>query len=140
VTFGKFLVCRELRSAAALLVVLAVAGCGPRLAPVHGKAMLANGRPAAGSQVVFEGEVDGKPVTARGDVRDDGSFEMSTYAPGDGVPPGKYRVQVNPPPMVSAEAPVALPFSSKYVNFQTSGLTFEVKPGQSNELNLKLEK
>lgn len=139
-TFGKLMVCRELRLAAALLVALTVAGCGPRLVPVHGKAMLANGRPAAGSQVVFEGEVEGKPVTARGDVREDGSFEMGTYAPGDGVPPGKYRVQVNPPPMASAEAAMVLPFSSKYLSFHTSGLEFEVKPGQSNEINVKLEK
>lgn len=126
--------------AVGLFVALAAVGCGPRLVPVHGKAVLASGRPAAGSQVVFEGEVDGKPISARGDVREDGSFEMGTYAPGDGVPPGTYRVQINPPPMVSAEAPLVLPFSSKYVSFHTSGIQFEVKRGQSNELNLKLEK
>lgn len=125
---------------AAGLMVLVLPGCGPRLETVRGKAVLANGQPATGSQVVFEGEFEGKPITARGDVREDGTFEMSTYAPGDGVPPGKYRVQVNPPPVVNADAPASIPFSSKYLNFQTSGLEFEVKSGQTNELSLRLER
>ena len=108
--------------------------------PVRGTVKLADGKPAAGSQVVFEGGPEGKKVSARGDVRDDGSFELSTFRPGDGVPPGKYQVQVNPPPMVNAEAAYVSPFNAKYGNFQTSGLEFEVKAGQRNEFPIQVTK
>lgn len=116
------------------------AGCGARLQPVRGKVTLADGKPAAGSQVVFEGEQEGKKVSARGDVQEDGSYSLSTFNPGDGALPGKYRVQVNPPPMVNAEGPYILPFNAKYSNFQTSGLEFEVKAGQKNEFPIQVTK
>jgi hypothetical protein len=123
-----------------LWFVLNLAGCGPSLTPVRGKVMLADGKPAAGSQVVFESDQDGKKISARGDVRDDGSFELSTFKPRDGVPPGKYKVQVNPPPMVNAEGPYTSPFNAKYSSFQTSGLEFEVKSGAKNEFPIQVTK
>src|SRR5256885_5200130 len=115
-------------------------GCGPSLQPVRGKVSLPDGKPAAGSQVVFESEQEGKKVSARGDVREDGSYELSTFKPGDGVPPGKYKVQVNPPPMINAEGPYTSPFHAKYSNFQTSGLEFEVQRGQRNEFPIQVTK
>jgi hypothetical protein len=90
---------------------------------------LPDGKPAVDCQVVFEGPEGGKAISARGDVQADGSFQLSTSQPGDGVPLGKYRVQINPPPLLNAEAPIALPFSAKYGDFSTSGLEFEVKAG-----------
>src|SRR5437870_2625984 len=104
--------------------IASLAGCGPAMHPVQGQVTLADGKPAAGSQVVFEREDEGKPITARGDVQADGGYILSTNKPGDGVPAGKYRVQVNPPPMVNAEAPPPSPFNVKYSNFNTSGLEF----------------
>src|SRR5262245_36789853 len=83
------------RPPAALLLLL-VAGCSSRLAEVHGTVTLADGSPLTRGQIVFEGEIDGAPVSARGEVKPDGSYRMSTYRPGDGVPPGKYRVLINP--------------------------------------------
>jgi hypothetical protein len=118
----------------------AVTGCGPRLQPVRGKVSLADGKPAAGSQVVFEGEQEGAKISPRGDVQEDGSYSLSTFKPGDGVPPGKYRVRVNPPPMVNAEGPYISPFNAKYNDFQNSGLEFEVKAGQKNEFPIQLTK
>ncbi len=123
-----------------IAVIGCFSGCGGGLAPVSGTVKLADGKPAAGSQVVFEGGPEGKKVSARGDVREDGSFELSTFKPGDGVPPGKYKVQVNPPPMVNAEAAYVSPFNSKYSNFETSGLEFEVKSGQRNEFPIQVTK
>jgi len=117
-----------------------IAGCGGGLQPVRGTVTLADGKPAAGSQVVLEGGPEGKKIAARGDVREDGSFELSTFKPGDGVPPGKYKVRVNPPPMVNAEAAYISPFNTKYSNFETSGLEFEVKSGQRNEFPIQVTK
>lgn len=122
------------------LALFGIAGCGPGLQPVRGKVMLGDGKPAAGSQVVFESEQQGKKVSARGDVGSDGSFELSTFKPGDGVPPGKYKVQVNPPPMVNAEGPYIVPFNAKFSNFTTSGLEFEVKRGEKNEFPIQVTK
>jgi hypothetical protein len=107
---------------------------------VRGKVTLPDGKPAAGSQVVFESEQEGKKISARGDVRDDGSYDLSTFKPGDGVPPGKYKVQVNPPPMVNAEGPYTLPFHAKYSSFQSSGLEFEVKSSAKNEFLIQVTK
>ena len=123
-----------------VLVIWCFTGCKPGLQPVRGKVTLANGKPAAGSQVVFESEQEGKKMSARGDVREDGSYELSTFKPGDGVPPGKYKVQVNPPAMVNAEAAYVSPFNAKYSSFQTSGLEFEVKAGQKNEFPIQVTK
>ena len=81
-------------------------GCGgPRLYPVHGKVTWENGdeaRELAGGMVICESVVG--QVGARGDIEQDGSFQLSTYKPGDGVLPGKHRVAVveysprEPPP------------------------------------------
>jgi hypothetical protein len=116
------------------------AGCGSGMQPVRGKVTLPDGKPAAGSQVVFESDKEGKKISARGDVLEDGTFVMSTVNPGDGVPPGKYKVQVNPPPMVNAEGPYTSPFNAKYSNFNTSGLEFEVKSGVRNEFPIQVAK
>jgi len=121
-----------------LLVLFA--GCGSGMQPVRGKVTLPDGKPAAGSQVVFESEQEGKKISARGDVQGDGTFELSTFKPGDGVPPGKYKVQVNPPPMVNAEGPYISPFNAKYSNFNTSGLEFEVKRGATNDFPIQVTK
>ncbi len=123
-----------------IVLIWCLTGCGAGLQPVRGTVKLADGKPAAGSQVVFEGGPEGKKVSARGDVREDGSFELSTYKPGDGVPTGKYKVQVNPPPMVNAEAAYVSPFNVKYSNFETSGLEFEVKSGQRNDFPIQVTK
>lgn len=129
----------RIRSTAFMLLIVGLAGCGGGLQPVRGKVTLADGRPAANSQVVFEGPAGGKAVSARGDVQADGSFELSTLQPGDGVPIGKYRVQVNPPPLVDAEARNAAPFNAKFSDFSTSGLEFEVKAG-GNDFSIQLTK
>jgi hypothetical protein len=121
------------------LTALAFVGCGSGLQPVRGKVMLPDGKPAANSQVVFEGPTGGKAISARGDVQVDGSFELSTVQPGDGVPVGKYRVQVNPPAVVDAEAAQRAPFHPKFSDFSTSGLEFEVKSG-GNDFPIQLTK
>ena len=128
------------RALATLLLSAMIAGCGPSLQPVRGKVTLPDGKPAAGSQVVFESAQKENKISARGDVREDGSYELSTFKPGDGVPPGKYKVQVNPPPMVNAEAAYVSPFNAKYSNYQTSGLEFEVRSGQRNEFPIQVTK
>jgi hypothetical protein len=116
--------------------LLLVVGCGghesaARLYPVRGTVTLEDGSPLTRGMVVFEAQAGGAAVTARGVVKADGSYELSTRQTGDGVPPGKYRVQINPMDHRS-EVPDEeknLPYDIKYTKFETSGLEYEVKPG-----------
>ena len=119
---------------------LVLTGCGGGLKPVHGKVTLPDGQPAAGSLVVFESEGEGNALTARGEVQADGSYRLGTLQPGDGVPPGKYRVLIAPPAAANAEAPTRPPFPAKYSDFQTSGLEYQVTTDKDNEFQIQLVK
>jgi hypothetical protein len=121
------------------LALLLAAGCGPRLCRVHGKVTLEDGTPVTKGLVVFEA-VGGQPVSARGEIQADGSYQLSTHRPGDGVPPGRYRVLINPMDLSAVpDEQKQLVFDIKYLKLETSGLEYEVKPG-SNEYAITLSK
>jgi hypothetical protein len=118
--------------------MLGIAGCGGKLYPVHGTVTLEDGTPLKKGMVIFEGTIEGKTVMARGALQADGSYQLSTNKPEDGVPPGRYRVLINP--MDLSEVPDEkknLPFDIKYLKFDTSGLEYEVKAG-ANEIPIQL--
>ena len=120
------------------VLALGVAGCGQRLYPVHGSVVLDDGTPVTKGMVIFERVEGGEPVTAQGAIEPDGTYQLGTTKPGDGVPPGKYRVLINP--IDTSDAPdeqKVLPFDIKYLKFETSGLELEVKSG-STEFPIKV--
>jgi len=118
-----------------VLVVLLVWGCGPRQYPVKGTVTFTDGTPVkVGGTVVFETTVNDRPVMARGAIKPDGSFELSTQVPGDGAFPGKYRVKLVPAePDVDAKGPREPGFDKKYSSFESSGLEIEVE-AKPNEI------
>ena len=85
-----------------------LSGCGGEamemqlVFPTSGK-LTSDGAPAEGAIVILhptdpQAELAVKP---RGKVRGDGMFELTTFATGDGAPPGEYLVTVywpEPPP------------------------------------------
>ncbi len=93
-------ICRTpLRNLVLCLCVTCLAGChrGPDVAQVSGKVLYKDGSvPKGGVRVVrFEPAADsptGIRKGATGDIQADGSFEMMTRKPGDGVYFGKYNV------------------------------------------------
>jgi hypothetical protein len=108
-----------------LPIVLLAAGCGSHLHPVRGKVTYPDGTPLDGGWVVFEKTEDGATHSADGPVQSDGTFELRTARPGDGVPAGKYRVLVKAKELPLNEAqkrktPPAI--HPKYERFDTSGL------------------
>jgi hypothetical protein len=106
--------------------------------PVRGTVTLEDGTPLAKGLVIFERFDGGPALTARGDIGPDGRYELSTEKTGDGVPPGKYRVSINP--LDTSDTPdeqKVLPFDVKYLNLKTSGLEYEVKAGV-NEFPIRL--
>jgi hypothetical protein len=127
-------------TALAVSLTLSVVGCGSGKYPVRGTVTLEDGTPLSKGLVIFERVEGGPPVTARGDIKPDGRYELSTERPGDGALPGRYKVAINPldPSDVPDERKV-LPFDVKYLSHRTSGLTCEVKPGV-NEHPIKLSR
>jgi hypothetical protein len=134
--------CRQtLVALLAALPLAGIAGCGPSKYPVNGKIVWSDGTPAKeleGGLVIFE--FTQAPMCARGVIKEDGSFVLTTERPEDGVIPGPYRVlvsQLRPDETIRPRPP--LPMDTRFEAFQTSGLTFTVQPGQ-NEPVLKVER
>lgn len=78
---------------AAAIIVAGVAGCGPKglpVAPVEGK-VLYQGKPLEFGSVIFQPKA-GPP--ARGTIRPDGTFRLTTYREGDGAILGSHQVRV----------------------------------------------
>jgi hypothetical protein len=127
-------------TALAVGLTLSFGGCGSGKYPVRGTVTLEDGSPLTRGLVIFERVDGGPPVTARGNVQADGRYELSTERPGDGAPPGRYKVAINP--LDTSDVPdehKALPFDVKYLNLSTSGLECEVQAGV-NEYRIKLSR
>jgi hypothetical protein len=73
-------------------------GCGsgsvvpPTLIPVKGKVTY-KGQPVTKGVVRFEPDGFGRMAT--GQIQSDGTFELTTLKPGDGVVPGEHRVTIS---------------------------------------------
>jgi hypothetical protein len=128
-----------MRRACVIALALApLAGCAEPRYPARGTVALDDGTRVIKGVVVFERLEGGSAVTARGEIKPDGGFELTTDKPGDGVPAGRYRVLINPLDLSDVpDEEKPLPYDAKYLKFQTSGLTAEVKAGP-NEVPLKL--
>jgi hypothetical protein len=130
----------RLSLAGAGLLLLGATGCGSSLVAVHGKVTYPDGKPLTAGLVVFESQGQEKAITARGEVRGDGTFELGTYQPGDGAPPGKYRALVTPKYDPNAVDRPARPpaFDERYSSFATSGLEFEVTASGPNAFSIQV--
>jgi hypothetical protein len=113
-------------------LLLAAAGCGQRHYPVGGKVTFEDGTPLTEGMVVFETGQGEKKITARGAIQADGSYQLSTHKPGDGVPPGAYRALIAPPSPKDPENPEKSPFDERFTDFKTSGLEFTVQAGPND--------
>jgi hypothetical protein len=119
-----------------LLLVLAT-GCGSGRYPVSGRVTYEDGTPVPGGTVIGEATIDGKTVGVQGNIEKDGTFRWGTDRAGDGALPGLYRVAVMPVALSDAELGEGKQpaVDSKFTQYKTSGLTFEVKR-EKNTLNI----
>lgn len=116
--------------------LLGLAGCSETqlpVFPVTGQVKY-KGKPAAGATVVlFNTNAENtNDVAPSGVVKDDGSFEITVYEPGDGAPQGDYIATVQWRKLVtgaggSAAGPNVLP--AKYANPKTSPIKLSVAGG-----------
>jgi hypothetical protein len=132
-------------------------GCGSSdnvaVFPVKGTVNF-NGKPMLGGgsiSLIPTGKQEG--ATAGGEIKADGTYELSTYKPGDGSMPGDFRVVINqvvfqepePSPDGSAPGPAPPPAVAEpdriptiYSDSMNSPLTMRVE-ATANEINLDLK-
>lgn len=125
-------------TAGLLLFGLLAASCGssrPAVYPVRGQVAF-KGRPTPGAIVVFHpaNNDDPKALRPNGQVKEDGSFTLSTFKPDDGAPEGEYDVAIvwtaGAKPNAQGDIPNKLP--EHYADPHTSGLRVKVEKGTNN--------
>lgn len=125
-----------------LSLILAGCGSGGRLAvvPVSGLVTL-NGDPLPDASVTFIPE-KGKPATGKTDQT--GIYRLTTYTQGDGAVIGKHKIAISKmtdlpesnTPEELAKIKHVLP--ETYADPERSGLTAEVKSGQTADIDFNL--
>jgi hypothetical protein len=131
---------RRLGASAVILAAVSAAGCGGRY-DVTGKVVYEDGSPVPAGTVLAEARVDGKLVALQGNIEPDGSFTLGGLKPGDGALPGQYRAAVMPVALGDSElaAGKTPAVEGRYGKFETSDLSFEVKP-EKNIITLTVKK
>jgi hypothetical protein len=126
-----------------VLGVFFLTGCGKiSTHPVEGKITYKDGSPlTCEGLVIFNPAEAHLKNGARGAIQPDGSFRMGTFDEADGVPEGRYKVAIVPPPLKNPNHPPPdwPPFDRKYMNAEQSGLEFTVTAGK-NEFPIVVEK
>jgi hypothetical protein len=134
-------------SAAALLLVLAAAGCGERNRPVfqktvavRGKVVRADGTPVGGGQIELHPASPEIPE-ARAEINKDGTFVVGTYKVNDGAVPGAYTATVNDlvyDRQGNLRRNPALRVPRRYADARSSGLRIEVRP-EDTDLKIRIQ-
>jgi hypothetical protein len=140
-----------------LLLGLALAGCGSgrvSVYPVKGKITLDGKTMKGGGTIAFIplGRQEGK--AAGGEIAEDGSYQLTTYQPGDGSMAGEFRVvilqttdkepEATPDGKIAAKATATVKLEDRiphvYGDGQNSPLKAKVEAKSDNELNFELKK
>lgn len=147
-----------IRCGFAFLVLVCVVGCSgdDRVAPVTGVVTL-DDKPIAEASVTFMPKEGGRPAFGVTDA--EGKYELTTFEEGDGALIGNHVVtilavdeKVSDKATAAAEehgslsefmAPQAKQkwiIPERYSEKDTSGLSFDVKPGENNQADFPLTK
>jgi hypothetical protein len=118
----------------ALGLLVGAIGCGEQRYAVSGKVAFADGTPLDAGTVMGETTLaDGKKTMVQSSIGSDGSFSLGTEKPGDGVPPGKYKLLVAPRAMSEMEERTMPPFiDRKWERFESSGLELDVTASKTD--------
>ena len=119
-----------------LLICLVVVGCGKNKR-LTGKVTFTDGKPATCGIVIFRTDT----FMAKGEIKSDGTYKLSSEKENDGIPPGEYQVYVSsiskPSPAGGAALPLPL-CDPKFENPDLSGLTCKI-PAPQNTFDIVLE-
>ena len=128
--------------AVGLLALALCPGCGSRSAPrtigVSGRVTY-QGKPVTSGTIIFHPlkPAEGSPSRpATGQLQSDGTYELSTFSPGDGAVPGEYGISITSllsgPTPDNPQAAKVYAIPRKYTSPLTSGLTATV-PAEGKE-------
>src|SRR5262245_30120355 len=122
------------------LLALIFAGCNSGRCTVTGTVTYEDGSPVEAGSVIGEATVDGKLVAVQGTIKN-GTFSWGGMKEGDGALPGLYKVIVVPISLSEYQLGQGMTpaVDGKSGKYETSGLTFEVKPGK-NDFPIKVTK
>lgn len=103
-----------------------------------------NGKPASGLLVKFTEIVEGEatPFTGNSKTTFDGTYAIYSMRMRAGLKPGKYAVTFEPaqPLVIDSKAkPIENTIPEKYRELSTTPIRVEVKEGQPNRIDLKIE-
>jgi len=117
-----------------------LAGCNSGRCTVTGTVTYEDGTPVESGSVIGEATVDGKLVGVQGTIKN-GAFTWGGAKEGDGALPGHYKVIVVPISLSEYQLGQGMTpaVDGKFGKYETSGLSFEVKPGK-NEFPIKVTK
>jgi hypothetical protein len=123
------------------LLFAVLSGCDsrPETFLVHGMVIYPDGKPLTEGTVEFETLHLKKPITATGEINEDGTFQIGTFEANDGAIAGTHRVAVIADFEIGTgvERPGLLPppmLDPKFSDFRTSTLEFKIKPSPNNIL------
>lgn len=132
-------------SFAVLCLSVAIVGCSDgRLPtfPVSGKVTFPDGSPVRVGTIELKSRLHG--IHARGEINANGEFTLSTYTPGDGAVAGTHDCVLVQMVMVEA-IPNFRPSTEgvvhpRFGSYSSSKLVVDVNQGQSNTLELTVER
>ena len=132
---------------AIVVAAFMVTGCNGGKTPTYaagGKVTFSDSTPLTNGFVIFRSLDDDQHPSARASIQADGSFELSTFASGDGAVAGKHQVLVTTPPpggRPGFESPAGPGVDMKFSSYETSGLEFTVSDDPSqNRFEIVVEK
>jgi len=124
------------------MAMFAGCGSGDRVAtyPVTGEVVFPDGSPLRGGSILFNSQQHAK-LTARGQIQTDGTFELRTYAPGDGAVAGPHQVAILPPRQQSDSDEVGFqsPIDTDFANPRRSGIVCQVKTEGPNHFRIEVK-
>ena len=134
-----------------VVLILLLVGCDSgefKTYPVKGTVTFSDGTPLPVGKIYFDtrDEQYGLGVGATGNIKEDGTFELRTYVPGDGAPPGQYIVYIRGAltggrvSMNVEERQPGMPLIHKnYLNANTTDIRLEVKK-EANDFALEVDR
>jgi len=132
-----------LKMALAAITCATTAGCSDQLPtyPVSGIVQFEAGKPVHVGTLELKSREHG--IQARGEIQPDGSFQLSTYAAGDGAVAGLHDcvvVQLVIAEGLSPHRPSAIGVvDGRHANYATSGIVVEVSPDRNNVFTIEVE-
>lgn len=125
-----------------ILGILVATGCNrhPATYPVKGRVSFPSGSPVRMGTIETKSRDLG--INARGSINSDGSFELTTFEPGDGAVAGWHDCVIVQMVMHGEELKGKVSnygvVDPRHNAYSSSGLSFRVTPEQTNEITLEV--